>query len=61
MQNHKLLTTEEAAEYLRFSKRKVDEWRKEKTGPNSIVIGGKVFYHIEDLDAWIESFRETDK
>lgn len=54
-----LLTTREAAAYLRRSRKTLDDWRYRDTGP-AYIGGGRgtpVLYRRTDLDAWIESQR----
>ena len=47
------LTTEEAAAYLRCSKRTLEGYRRTGGGPVYCRQGGRVvFYHRDDLDAW---------
>lgn len=53
----KLLTTKEAATYLRLSPRSLERYRVEGGGPRYFKAGaGKrapVRYRIEDLEAWL--------
>lgn len=46
------LDTEEAADYLRLKKRTLDNMRWLGTGPRYRKHGGRIAYHIEDLQAW---------
>ena len=46
------LDTEEAADYLRLKKRTLDNMRWLGTGPRYRKHGGRIRYHIEDLQAW---------
>ena len=52
------LTTQEAADYLRLSPRSLERYRVEGTGPQYLKAGpgkrARVFYRIDDLDAWLE-------
>jgi predicted DNA-binding transcriptional regulator AlpA len=48
------LDCENAAKYLGRSKKTLDMWRVNGTGPKFIKTGGgRVFYFLEDLDSWI--------
>ncbi|WP_374411947.1 helix-turn-helix transcriptional regulator [Novosphingobium colocasiae] len=54
-----ILTTPEAADYLKFKKSTLDAWRVAGTGPKFARLGtGKaapIRYRRADLDAWLES------
>lgn len=50
-----LLTTAEAAKYLRLGAQSLNQMRREHTGPNYIKLGRKVFYRVDDLDTYITS------
>lgn len=51
------LTPKEAATYLRFSPKTLEEWRADKKGPRYHKLGqsrkSAVLYHRNDLDAWM--------
>lgn len=48
-----LLTTKEAAKYLRLSPATLATWRVRKTdGPAFVRIGGRIFYPISGLKAF---------
>jgi excisionase family DNA binding protein len=54
----RLLTQDEAAEYLRVSPRTLQRWRTEAgTGPPWHRAGRRVVYRQRDLDAWLEQDR----
>lgn len=57
LQRSLLLTTREAAERLRLSKRTLDNMRGHGTGPPFRKIGGRVFYHLDDLKGWLDEMR----
>lgn len=42
-----------AAKYLGYHPGTLDNWRVTGVGPNFQKIGGKVFYTLEALDAWM--------
>ena len=46
------LTASEAAIYLRLEERTLNNMRWRSEGPGYRKHGGKVVYHIEELDAW---------
>ena len=54
------LTTKEAALYLRLSRRTLERYRVQGTGPRYIKAGpgkrARVRYRREDLQAWLEGF-----
>jgi hypothetical protein len=52
-----LLTTPETAERLRLKKHSLDNMRWQGTGPPFRKIGGRVFYHIDDLKKWLDEAR----
>jgi excisionase family DNA binding protein len=49
-----LLTTKEAADYLRLGKPTLERFRTARAGPAYIKLGGAVRYLKTDLDRWIE-------
>lgn len=46
------LTPAEAAEYLRIEERTLNNMRWRGEGPHWRKHGGKVVYHVDDLDFW---------
>lgn len=51
-----LMTTPEAAAYLKFSEETLKDWRRDNTGPAYIKIhGAHVRYRVRDLDAWLDA------
>ena len=51
------LDTHNAAKYLGLSRSHLTRLRMDGTGPKFIKQnGGRVFYFVEDLDAWIKEF-----
>lgn len=53
--NERLLTTREAADYLRRSHRTLQKWRELRCGPTCIAMGNLYLYRKADLDAWVSS------
>lgn len=45
----------EAARYLGLGVSTMDKMRMEGRGPRYLKIGGRVFYRLTDLDAYIEA------
>ena len=54
-----LLTTDEAAAFLQMNKSWLEHARLDGNGPNVTRIGRIVRYRQQDLDAFVESNRET--
>ena len=50
-----ILTTPEAANYVRLGKPTLDRLRLTGGGPKFAKLGGAVRYRKADLDAWLES------
>jgi excisionase family DNA binding protein len=56
-----LLTVEEAARYLRVSRRTLDRWQAESIGPPSIKLpSGARRYRRTDLDRWLTEHQEEE-
>ena len=51
---HDLMTTEEAALYVRLSPRTLERYRVTGEGPQFLKVGRLVFYRRCDLDDWLE-------
>ena len=49
-----LLTTVEAAAFVRLSRRTLEDYRTKGTGPTYRRLGKKIYYRPEDLNAWID-------
>ncbi|MDR1633995.1 MAG: helix-turn-helix domain-containing protein [Bifidobacteriaceae bacterium] len=50
-----LLSTSEAAEFLRVPRQTLARWRCDGKGPSYSKIGKHVRYRQADLDAWVET------
>ena len=50
-----ILTTAEAAEYVRLGKPTLERFRLTGEGARYCKLGGAVRYRKADLDAWLES------
>jgi Helix-turn-helix domain len=57
----RLFDPQEASAYLRIAKQTLARWRCYGLGPRFVRIGGRIFYDIADLDAFIAArkFRST--
>ena len=49
-----LLTTDEAAAYLRLSPRTLERYRVTGEGPAYVKLGRRVFYEEQALDDWLD-------
>ncbi|WP_068874008.1 MULTISPECIES: AlpA family transcriptional regulator [unclassified Phenylobacterium] len=56
---HRLLRTNEAADWLGLSGRTLEKHRTFGTGPAYRKIGGRVVYAIVDLQAWADRGTRT--
>ena len=56
---HRLLRTNEAADWLGLSGRTLEKHRTFGTGPAYRKIGGRVVYAINDLQAWADRGART--
>ena len=54
-----LMTTEEAALYVRLSPRTLERYRVTGEGPTFLKNGRRVFYRQADLDQWLENNQAT--
>ena len=52
-----LMTTEEAALYVRLSPRTLERYRVTGEGPTYLKNGRRVLYRQADLDQWLENNR----
>ena len=52
-----LLTTTETAEALRLKEHTLENMRSQGTGPPFRKLGGRVFYHIDDVREWLREMR----
>lgn len=55
MEQTQLLTTAEAATYMRLKPQTLAKWRSHGKGPAFVQLGGKVFYRVAELDAYVEA------
>ncbi len=49
--------TRRAAELIGMSRRTLEKWRSEGTGPPFLKLGRRVLYSVADLEEWIQSRR----
>lgn len=52
---YEVLTTVEAARYVRLGKPTLERFRISGEGPKYCKLGGAVRYRRSDLDTWLES------
>jgi excisionase family DNA binding protein len=50
-----ILTTKEAAQYVRLGKPTLERFRLTGVGPNFCKLGGAVRYRRDELDAWLKA------
>lgn len=53
-----LLTTDEAAAYLRLHPFTLRNWRTRGGGPRAVKVGRSVRYRLSDIEAWLEEHAE---
>ncbi len=49
-----LMTTREAADYLRLKQQTLHNWRCLGSGPNFVKLGSRVLYRRSDLDQYLD-------
>jgi excisionase family DNA binding protein len=54
------MSVSEAAEYLRISHQTLERWRRTKSGPPYVAVGGRRLYLRTDLDEWLHAQRVTE-
>lgn len=47
------LTLRQTAQRYDWKEQTLRQWRHEGRGPKSYVVAGRVYYDIEDIEAWI--------
>lgn len=52
------LTRQEAAEYLGLKASTLADWHRRGVGPGSVKVGGRRFYRVGALDAFIGAANE---
>ena len=53
-----LFTTEELAKKLRLKADTLHKWRQRDQGPKYFRIGGRIYYHGEEVNEWLDAQRE---
>lgn len=56
MDDHRLLTTKDLADYLGVSERTLEGWRVRGGGPNFIKTGRLIRYSRKDVECWLEDY-----
>ena len=60
--NEEMLTTEQAAEFLKVKPGTLTKWRKRGRGPESVRLGPKtVRYRRSALMAWVDQMNQKEK
>lgn len=54
------LAREEFAKRAGITKRTAELWAHERKGPKVTIIGGRAYYHLDDVRAWLDSLRKRD-
>jgi hypothetical protein len=49
------MTRPDASRYLGVASKTLSMWQLQGKGPRSVKVGGKIFYYLDDLDAFIQS------
>ena len=50
----------EFAAKARITYRTAELWAHQRKGPRVTVIGGRAYYHADDVRAWLDSLRKRD-
>lgn len=58
---HRLMTMKEVSEETRIPLNTLRFYRHKGEGPKSALIGGKVMYRRDDVEAWINEGFETGR
>lgn len=53
-----LLTRQEFCEQYGFNYRTVEGWAHRGEGPRCTRLGGRVYYHVDDIAEWVEAQRK---
>ena len=51
----RLLTADEAAEYLGVSLQTLYGWRWKRVGPRAAKVGRELRYRLRDIEAWLDA------
>lgn len=54
------LTRAQAAKYLGVAPQTLANWHTQGRGPKSMKLGGKVFYWLADLEAFLEELAQSN-
>lgn len=54
------ITRDELCRRACVSKRTAELWAHERKGPKVTIIGGRAYYHLADIRAWLDSLRKRD-
>lgn len=53
------ITEKAAAEYIGISRTHLANLRKANEGPSYFQLGKRILYTVEDVDAWLDSRKQT--
>jgi predicted DNA-binding transcriptional regulator AlpA len=56
----KILSKRDVSEAYGWPIATLNDWRHKGKGPRSFMIGGRVAYKLEDVEAWIEQQYAAD-
>jgi predicted DNA-binding transcriptional regulator AlpA len=56
----KILSNRDVSEAYGWPIATLNDWRHKGKGPRSFMIGGRVAYKLEDVEAWIEEQYRAD-
>lgn len=53
------VTRNEAARFLGFKPKTLAEWHRLGIGPKSVLVGGRRFYHVDELEAYASGEKQV--
>lgn len=53
------LSRREAAKFVGVASRTLANWKSRGVGPSQTKVGGRVFYHLADLQAFVTDYGAT--
>jgi hypothetical protein len=56
-----LLLPEELAAAIGITVNTLAQWRAQKTGPVPTLLGKRVFYHVRDVEKWVEESKRPHR
>jgi hypothetical protein len=49
----------EAARFLGFKPKTLANWHRQGVGPKSVMVGGRRFYHVDELQAYASGKKQV--